>query len=512
MAPPNERLANALAALAALQVDGRRVLQSRELSRADRERLVQSGFLQEVAKGWLISTGPHVREGDTTPWFATFWEFCARYCGERFGKDWHLSPEQSLLLHGEATAVPTHVVVVSPAASNHKLSLPFGTSLYDLKAKQMPPREDLTMRDGLRLFSLPAALARVPESFYARAPIETQVALTSLGDTAPLLRRLLEGGHSAIAGRLAGALRGLQRPRDADDILSAMRAAGFEVRESSPFDDAPKLQSSRAASAPIIGRINLIWDKLRDDVLADFPAAPGAVNDRFAYLKRVEETYKQDAYHSLSIEGYSVTPELIDRVRSGGWNPDENEEDKKNRDALAARGYWQAFQLVKKTIAEILVGGDAGALVGEAQRAWYRELFQPSVGAGLIRAAALAGYRDRPVFLRGSRHVPPRAETVADAMNALFQRLQNETEPSVRAVLGHWLFGYIHPYPDGNGRTGRFIMNALLASGGYPWTIIRLDDRTRYLESLEAASVDMDIRPFTKLLAERVEATMKEAS
>lgn len=260
--------------------------------------------------------------------------------------------------------------------------------------------------------------------------------------------------------------------------------------------------------------INREWRRLKSasKVLAAFPPALGNVNDRDAYLKRVEETYNQDAYHSLSIEGYNVTPELINRARNGGWSPDENEEDRKNRDALAARGYWQAFQLVKKTIADILAGGDAGALVGEAQRAWYRELFQPSVAAGLIRAAALAGYRDRPVFLRGSRHVPPRAETVADGMNALFRRLQNEPEPGVRAVLGHWLFGYIHPYSDGNGRTGRFVMNALLASGGYPWTIIRRDDRTRYLESLEAASVDMDVRLFTIFLTERVEATMKEAS
>jgi len=41
----------------------------------------------------------------------------------------------------------------------------------------------------------------------------------------------------------------------------------------------------------------------------------------------------------------------------------------------------------------------------------------------------------------------------------------------VRAVLGHWLFGYIHPYPDGNGRMARFLMNVVLASGGYSWTI-----------------------------------------
>ena len=48
-----------------------------------------------------------------------------------------------------------------------------------------------------------------------------------------------------------------------------------------------------------------------------------------------------------------------------------------------------------------------------------------------------------------------------------------EPEPGVRAVLGHWMFGYIHPYPDGNGRIARFLMNAMLASGGYPWTVVR---------------------------------------
>ena len=39
-----------------------------------------------------------------------------------------------------------------------------------------------------------------------------------------------------------------------------------------------------------------------------------------------------------------------------------------------------------------------------------------------------------------------------DAMPALFNLIERESEPSVRAVLGHWLFGYMHPSPDGNGR------------------------------------------------------------
>src|SRR5208282_3411790 len=107
----------------------------------------------------------------------------------------------------------------------------------------------------------------------------------------------------------------------------------------------------------------------------------------------------------LSIEGYSVTPELIGRVRQGSWNPQASEEDRKSRDALAARGYWQAFQQVKKTVASIIGGAAAGDLVRDAHRDWYRELFQPSVAAGLLRPGALAGYRNHPVYLRGSRHV-----------------------------------------------------------------------------------------------------------
>jgi Fic family protein len=48
--------------------------------------------------------------------------------------------------------------------------------------------------------------------------------------------------------------------------------------------------------------------------------------------------------------------------------------------------------------------------------------------------------------------VPPRWEALRDAMPVFFDLLEKETEPGVRAVLGHWLFGYIHPYPDGDGR------------------------------------------------------------
>src|SRR3974390_1665679 len=147
MPQPNEKLAESLAALEKLQKGGRGVFRSDDLSRTHRERLLGSGFLQEVMKGWLISSGPGARAGDSTPWYASFWEFCGRYCGERFREQWHLSAELSLWLHGEKTVIPEQVVVCSPKGTNHTNKLLFETSLYDLKVSEMPTASDLVMRD-----------------------------------------------------------------------------------------------------------------------------------------------------------------------------------------------------------------------------------------------------------------------------------------------------------------------------------------------------------------------------
>src|SRR4029077_20751418 len=165
MAAPNQKLAHSLDVLKALQAGGRRVFRSDDLSRVHRERLVENGFLQEVIKGWLISTSPGAWGGDSTPWYASFWEFCAIYSAERFGGEWHLSAEESLWLHGEKTVIPEQIVVCSPKGTNHLINLLYGTSLYDLKVPEMPAAGNLVMRDGLRLFSPPASLVGVERLF-----------------------------------------------------------------------------------------------------------------------------------------------------------------------------------------------------------------------------------------------------------------------------------------------------------------------------------------------------------
>lgn len=502
MATPSEKLAASLEELKRLQDKGHTAIQSSELGRTHRERLSKHGFIQEVMRGWYIPARPDETAGESTTWYASFWKFCATYLDTRMGAQWCLSPEQSLSLHAENWTVPKQLLIRAPAGRNQVTKLPFGTSLLEVRSA-LPEPQEAVLKDDLRLFTLPAALVAASPAFFTSHPTDARAALAMVRDASEVLAKLLAGGHSVVAGRLAGAFRNIGRADSADEILQTMKAAGYDVRENDPFAAAsPVLFSSREPS-PCVNRLRLMWQSMRQSVLEYFPKAPGIGSTLSAaeYLKRVEEIYTTDAYHSLSIEGYKVTPELIERVRQGSWNPDNNATDRDQVSALAARGYWQAFQRVKSSIEKILGGANAGEVISADHRDWYREMFAPSVTAGILKASDLAGYRNGDVFIRRSMHVPLKSDAVRDAMPALMDMLREEKEAAVRVVLGHFIFVYIHPYMDGNGRMGRFLMNAMMASGGYPWLVVPVEHRAGYMEALEAASVDGDIVPFTKFLA-----------
>jgi len=96
-------------------------------------------------------------------------------------------------------------------------------------------------------------------------------------------------------------------------------------------------------------------------------------------------------------------------------------------------------------------------------------------------------------------------EAVRDVIPVLFELLRSEEDAGVRAIPGHFIFVYIHPYMDGNGRIGRFLFNTMLASGGYSWTVVPVEQRDAYMAALERASVDVDIQDFARFLGALVE-------
>ncbi len=497
---PAEKLAESLEILRALQKNGPYAIQSKALSRTHRERLLANGFLQEVIKGWYIPSKPDEKKGETTAWYASFWSFCASYLNERFHSAWCLSPEQSLLLHAENWTVPQQLLVRTPHGTNHNMQLLHDTSLFQLRLN-LPSTEHIELKNGLRLYTIPSALIYCSPKFFSQHSTEARAILAMFNDASALLHLLLEEGHSTIAGRLCGAFKNIGKAQLANDIRSTMEQAGYQVREEDPFSTIKPIDFSILNKPPYCRRLEVMWQQMRQSVIEHFPNHKKNRINTKKYLEKVEESFTNDAYHSLSIEGYQVSPELINKVRSGHWNPNKHEEDKEIRNALAARGYWQAFKAVEKSLVKVLAKENPGEVVKNDHSSWYRELFQPSVAIGLLKPIDFAGYRQGPVFIRQSKHIPPRAQIVGELMNEFFQLIQHEENLAVRIVLGHFFFVYIHPYPDGNGRIARFLMNVMFAADQLPWIIIPVERRSEYMDALEQASVYQDIVPFCNFIA-----------
>jgi len=494
MATITELLATSLEALKQVQKEKDfMILKSSDLSRNNLKRLVDNHFLRPILKGWYVVTDPGTLPGDSTPWYASYWNFISRYSNDHYGKEWCLSAEQSLSIHSGSTTIPKQVIIRSTQASNNTLELLPPCSIFNLKA-ELPTQIVLDDRFQVRLYSLPEALIACSPVMYQNDSICMRTALAMIRDSSEVLQILVDKGLSTKAGRLVGAFRNNGREDIANDIMQTMKRMGYDVREENPFDAIEPLQHSQS---PYVTRIKLMWKEMRVVVIQNFNRPKSPLNSE-DFLARMEAQYKLDAYHSLSIEGYRVTDYLIEKVKSGLWKPDSTDTDQRN--ALAARGYWQAFQKVKASVSDIFNSNEAGTIIERDLPLWYQEMFMPCVSVGIIKPSDIVGYRRHQVYIRQSMHTPLPPEALSDAMSTLFELLKSEPEASVRAILGHFMFTFIHPYMDGNGRLGRFLLNTMLASGGYDWIIIPVEQRAPYMDALEKASVEGNIEPFVKFV------------
>ena len=198
-------------------------------------------------------------------------------------------------------------------------------------------------------------------------------------------------------------------------------------------------------------------------------------------------------YHSNAIEGNTLTLRetkvVLEGITVGG---------KSLREHLEAISHRDAILYVENIVAR-----------GEAMSEWQIRNIHTLVLKGIDDAEA-GHYRRENVAISGASTTPPDFLQLAGEMALLVDWYQHAapTHPVSRAAQLHARFVRIHPFVDGNGRTGRPLLNFELMKAGYPPAVIRKEDRLAYYDALDAACVSGAHEGITELVAQAVERSL----
>ncbi len=203
---------------------------------------------------------------------------------------------------------------------------------------------------------------------------------------------------------------------------------------------------------------------------------------------RVELTYSSNA-----IEGNTLSLRETQLVVEEGLAPGPG---KSLREIYEARNHFAAIQEVERRVAA-RCGITARSLLDLHQMV-MRDL-DPEWGGRL---------RNGPVFIKGTRHTPPNAARVPDQLDELVTwAVQSGLHPVLLAAETHFRFEALHPFFDGNGRTGRLLLNWQLLRAGFPLTVIQLEERARYLAALDQGHAG-ELLELQSLVADAVERSL----
>ena len=120
-------------------------------------------------------------------------------------------------------------------------------------------------------------------------------------------------------------------------------------------------------------------------------------------------------------------------------------------------------------------------------------------------------YRKVPVRILGAHHEPVQPYMIEPKMKELLLNFKNNNRNiAEKLALFHIVFEGIHPFIDGNGRTGRLLVNLELMKEGYPPIDIKFNDRKRYYDAFDAYYVKKDLSAMSKLFAEYINARLDE--
>ena len=204
-----------------------------------------------------------------------------------------------------------------------------------------------------------------------------------------------------------------------------------------------------------------------------------------------EEFIVEYTYNSNAIEGNTLTLRETDLVLRG-----LTIDKKPLKDHIEAVGHKEAFEFVTELVKE-------NTPISEyiIKQIHYLVLADKKDDRGV--------YRRIPVRIMGAQHEPVQPYLIEPKMEQLLRDFNESTEHIVTKLARfHIEFEGIHPFIDGNGRTGRLLVNLELMKAGYPPIDIKFTDRIAYYNAFDEYHVKHNLAPMEKLFADYINAKL----
>ena len=231
-------------------------------------------------------------------------------------------------------------------------------------------------------------------------------------------------------------------------------------------------------------------DRKKAELDARRPLTEGEVE------RLTEQFVVEYTYNSNAIEGNTLTLRETDMVLRG-----LTIDQKPLKDHMEAVGHKEAFDFVQDLVKDQLPLSES-----IIKQIHYLVLADKKDDRGV--------YRRVPVRIMGAKHEPVQPYLIQPRMEQLLEDYRNSTEHMIpRLARFHIEFEAIHPFIDGNGRTGRLLVNMELMKAGYPPIDIKFADRIAYYNAFDEYHAKHNLGAMEKLFAgyvnERLESYLK---
>ncbi|KAI3372854.1 hypothetical protein L3Q82_023306, partial [Scortum barcoo] len=264
---------------------------------------------------------------------------------------------------------------------------------------------------------------------------------------------------------------------------------------------------SRDRTLPLVEEIDQRYFGIIDSKVRRLMSIP---KGNSALRRVMEETYYHHIYHTVAIEGSTLTQSKARCLPIRCTTPHHPRDSHAHYAEVTSTGY-QSLQeqneaigvdAAMKYINTTLLSRTGAITVSDILEIHRRVLgYVDPVEGGRLRTSQ--------VFV--GHHIPPHPRDLQRHMEELVQWLNSEEtlqlHPVEYAALAHYKLVYVHPFVDGNGRTSRLLMNLVLMQAHYPPITIRKEQRSEYYAALDTAN-EGDVRPFIRFIAKCTEITL----